>query len=175
VLPAIWQVRPLAVPAWPAACLHCAHPFLESTHRFRVNANGRRHDVWLVYACPRCGARRKHSLHRRVREEALGASLEAYRRDDAALAVAHAFALAQPGQAVAYAVERAPLPDAGALCARIAQAHCCGVRWDAFLARELGWPRARLRRAWERGTVRVEPARRPSQLVRDGDSVHAVL
>src|SRR5512134_879930 len=105
----------------------------------------------------------------------MGPLLDAYRRDDPALAWRHAFALAPPGQTVAYAVVRAPLPDAGALCARIAQPLGCGVRWDAFLARELGWPRTRVRRAWERGAVRVAPSRRPSQLVRDGDQVHAVL
>lgn len=63
-----------------------------------------------------------------------GIPLERYRRDDPALAVAHAFAFA--GAPVAYAVDRPPLPAADGVRARIEQPLFCGVRWGRFLARE---------------------------------------
>jgi len=53
--PLVWRVLPLGVPAWPECCSRCAAPELESTSRFRVNANGVLHDVWLLYRCPSCG------------------------------------------------------------------------------------------------------------------------
>jgi hypothetical protein len=159
----------------PGPCLRCAHPFLESTRRFRVNSSGRRHDVWLVYRCPRCGERRKRELHRRARAQDVAPSLEAYRRDDPALALRHAFACAAPGTAVAWVVERPPLPTAAVLHARIVQPLGCGVRWDRLLARELGWPRARVQAAWEAGAVRIEAGRRLRHAVRDGDRLRVAL
>ena len=35
----------------------------ECAGKFRVNANGRRLDVWLIYRCQRCG--RPHSVYRK--------------------------------------------------------------------------------------------------------------
>jgi hypothetical protein len=167
VLTTIWRLRPLGVPVWPVACTGCAASFLESTGRFRVNANGRLHDVWLIYRCPRCQTRRKREIHRRVRADAPGIDLDRYRADDPELAEACAFALS-PGQPVPYRVERPVLPADGALLVTIVQPRGCAVRWDRFLAEQLGWSRSRVVAAWREGAVRVEPRARPNQLVRDG-------
>lgn len=170
----VWRLRPLAVPAWSAACTNCPSAWLESTGRFRVNSNGQLHDVWLIYRCPRCGTRRKRSVHRRVREGKAGVTLDAYRRDDETLAVAHGFALC-PGAPVGFAVERPHLPASGLLSARIVQPLSCAVRWDRLLAGELGWSRGRVRAAWESGSIRVVPTARPSRLVRDGQVLRVDL
>lgn len=174
MFPVLWRVRPLAVPALPAPCRRCAHPFVESTQRFRVNSNGRRHDVWLIYRCPRCGARQNYSLHRRVRERALTVSIDAYRRDDPELARACAFAAA-PGRALPYQVDRAELPHSGVLCVAIAQPHPCGVRCDVLLARELACARSRVRAAIAAGAIDSDPRRRASDPVRDGDRLRIDL
>ncbi|MCG8591171.1 MAG: DUF1062 domain-containing protein [Proteobacteria bacterium] len=163
----LWRIRPHTVPVWALACARCGASWLESTGRFRVNANGRRHDVWLIYRCPGCGARRKQPVHRRVRADAAEVPLDAYRRDDPVLAESVAFALA-PGVPVAYAVERPPLPESGPLRVRIVQPRFCAVRWDRFLAAELGWSRRRVQAAWRARTLCVEPACRASAPVRDG-------
>jgi hypothetical protein len=170
----IWRLRPLAIPVWPVACTGCASPFLESTGRFRVNANGRLHDVWLIYRCPHCHARRKRELHRRARAEALGAALEVYRADDPALAEAVAFAFASD-RPLPHAVERPPLPERGTLEVTIEQPRFCAVRWDRLLAAQLGWSRARVHAAWRAGAVRVEPPCRPRQPVRDGQRLRVRL
>lgn len=166
----IWRIRALAAPAWPTPCTRCPSHGLESTGRFRVNANGARHDVWLVYRCPACGARRKRRLHHRVREGASPVPLDAYRRDDPELAERHAFELCA-GEPAPYAVERPPLPRGGPLEATIVQPRFCAVRWDRFLARELGWSRTRVARAWGSGAIGVASLGRPRSWVRDAQVV----
>jgi hypothetical protein len=150
------------------------HPELSSTGRFRVNANGGRHDVWLIYRCDRCNARRGRRLWRRVRADAGGVPLDDYRRNDPALALGHAFALGAAAP-IPYVVERPPLPACGVVVARIEQPLRCGVRWDRFLARELGWSRSHAAAALRRGDVSVSPRTRPNRAVRHGDRVELRL
>ena len=52
----IWKVRPVKPPAVRRQCPGCgtAKSIYESTGKFRVNANGSRLDVWLIYRCVRC-------------------------------------------------------------------------------------------------------------------------
>ena len=166
------ELRPLAAPPWPEHCTRCKHPELSSTGRFRVNANGSRHDVWLIYRCDRCNARRGRRLWRRV--HAAGVPLDGYRRSDPALALEHAFAFGAAAP-IPYVVERPPLPECGVVVARIEQPFPCGVRWDRFLARELGWSRSRAAAALRRGDVRVSPRTRPGRAVRHGDRLEIRL
>jgi hypothetical protein len=164
----VWRLRPLGVPSWPERCTRCLHPELVSTGAFRVNANGARHDVWLVYRCPACQAGRRRRVLRRVAEGEAGVPLDRYRHSDPALAVAHAFAF-PGGPPVAYAVVRPPLAADGGVSARIEQPLFCGARWDRFLARELSWSRTQAARALCDGRARVWPHTRPDRPVRDGD------
>ena len=166
----IWRIRALDVPVWATSCTRCASPHLVSTGRFRVNANGALHDVWLLYRCPVCDEGRKRRILKRVRADAPGVDLAGFRRDDPALAVAMAFG-ATPYPPVPYVVEREPLPESGRLMTRIEQPHTCGVRWDRLLAAELGWSRSRIGRAFRCGSIEIEPAAKPSQVVRDGQRV----
>lgn len=52
---AVWTIRPVKPPAVRRQCPGCGKGVYESTGRFRVNANGNRLDVWLVYRCTHCG------------------------------------------------------------------------------------------------------------------------
>jgi hypothetical protein len=167
----VWRVRPLAVPVWLVACARCDGSFLESTGRFRVNSNGGRHDVWLIYRCPHCSLRRKLPVHRRVTEDTRGVVLAAYRRNDPELAESLAFAVASH-QTLPYRVERPPLPATGRVQALIVQPLFCGVRWDRFVAHELGWSRSRVRTAWRSGVIRTEPRCAANTWVRDGQRLH---
>ena len=58
----------------------------ESTCSFRVNGNGRKLDVWLIYACTRCGFRWNLTVHTRVSPESLGERLVRYEDNDPELA-----------------------------------------------------------------------------------------
>jgi len=168
-----WRVVPRAVPAWTVSCRHCSTTGLECTGRFRVNANGALHDVWLLYACPGCGRGRRRSVHRRVRESA-ALPLAPFRRDDPEVAALWAFALSR-GTPVPYRVERPVLVGPAELAVRIEQPFPCGARWDAFLSRELGVSRSRLRAAWRAGAIATAARLRPGDVVRDGDRLRLRL
>ncbi|HJC88234.1 MAG TPA: DUF1062 domain-containing protein [Candidatus Eisenbergiella intestinigallinarum] len=51
----IWMIKPVKPPAVRRQCPGCGKDLYESTGRFRVNANGNRLDVWLIYRCMQCG------------------------------------------------------------------------------------------------------------------------
>jgi hypothetical protein len=170
---AVWRVEPLAMPPLAASCPHCrACDRFACAGRFRVNANQARLDVWLLYRCERCDHTLKRRLLRRVPVGALAPErLEGYFRDDPELARAHAFEVpvAEP---LPYRVARAPIDPSEGVVARIVQPHPCGLRWDRFLARELGVSRTHVVRAWRAGAIAVAPApRAPNAPVRDGDEL----
>lgn len=49
-----WQVYPTKAPILAKRCSKCACEEYESSGCFRVNANGRNIDVWLIYKCAHC-------------------------------------------------------------------------------------------------------------------------
>jgi hypothetical protein len=165
----LWRVEVLATPAWRDLCARCggvaAH---DGTASFRVNSNGARHDVWLLYRCRGCGDTRKRRLARRaLASELPGGALEPYLANDAACARRHAFEL-RPEAPLPYRVLRPDLPADGPLAARILAPEPCGERWDRFLARELGCARAEVQRAAASGALRLEGARSLARPLQDG-------
>ena len=166
----VWRVEALALPALTLPCARCARVCaFHCTERFRVNANGGVLDVWLLYRCAACAEVHKERIQRRVRPDALPRGLlDAYLRDDPAELRRCAFARGG-GAAVAWRVERAPLPGGCALRVRIEQPEPCGVRWDRLLASELAWSRARVEREVAAGRVRVNGAADLRRVVRDRD------
>jgi hypothetical protein len=172
VLHLVWRVEALALPALSLPCARCARvsAFL-CTERFRVNANGSRLDVWLLYRCADCGAPHKQRVLRRARAGTLSpARLAAYCADAPAQVRLCAFAAGR-GAEVPVRVVRDALPATGRLCVRIVQPEPCGVRWDRLLARELSVSRARLARAAQTGALRVNGAPDLRCSVRDGDEL----
>lgn len=174
---AVWRVTALATPTWRSACAVCGVPNarFSATDRFRVNANGGQLDAWLLYACDACGATRKRSLLRRAPVGSVPPErLDAWHRNDPACAWSHAFELATH-EPLPYRVERPPLPPGGALLARIEQPFACGLRWDRFLAAELGRSRAAIANAWSSGAVAIEGVRSLADRVGDGALLRVAL
>ena len=159
----------LGTPAWHDVCSRCGRvtPH-DSTGLFRVNSNGERHDLWLLYRCRACAATRKRRLaHRRPASLLPGGALQPYLENDAACARQHAFDVAQPGP-LPYRVQRPALPASDELRVRIESPEPCGERWDRFLARELGCSRAHVVRAAAAGALRLDGAVSLARPVRDG-------
>lgn len=176
MLQVVWRVEALALPSLLLACARCARTSsFVCTERFRVNANGGRLDVWLLYRCPACDETHKQRVLRRVRVADLSRGvLESYQGDEPALARRCAFASGR-GMEVPFRVERPPLPADGVLYARIEQPEPCAARWDRLLAREFGWSRARVARAAEQGSMRVNGGASLRGAVADGDVLEAAL
>ncbi len=162
--PAIWRIVPLATPRLLRRCSRCdvQRPFA-SSDRFRLNANGRKVDVWLVYRCESCGISWNRTVLERRTPEEMG--LDLYRRyesNDTDLAWKHAFDVAGVATAddVPFRIDRSG-NDVQAIVLQVPWP--VGVRLDRLLSRELGIPRSRLERLFDRRTLR-----RP---VRDGQIV----
>lgn len=63
----------------------------ESTDCFRVNANGRMLDVWLIYQCPKCRHTYNLPIYERVKPESLDVEeYQRFLRNDADLAMEYA-------------------------------------------------------------------------------------
>jgi hypothetical protein len=73
---ALWAVRECGLPAIVRPCADCPGSRHHPSGKFRVNANGKLLDVWLLLNCAACGRVSKVPVHERARVQ----SLEAARR-----------------------------------------------------------------------------------------------
>lgn len=69
---ALWVVRELGLPAIVKACVSCRSARHHPTGKFRVNANGKLLDVWMLICCELCGRTSKIPVHQRINVQALG-------------------------------------------------------------------------------------------------------
>lgn len=147
-----WRIVPVRTPHVVRACPRCAGPRpFASSDRFRVNASGRRLDVWLIYRCAICDFTWNLTVLERTTPEAIGAArLEAFLRNDAAAAWSCAFddsllrragARVEPSTPVR--VERDPFSE-GRATVRFELPFPVQIRLDRLLAQELGISRSRL-------------------------------
>ena len=87
-----WEIHQDGVPALRRFCpgCGCERPFV-SSGKFRMNANGRRLDVWLIYKCPACGTTWNMEVVARTPVSELSPGrLRAYESNDPAAARAYA-------------------------------------------------------------------------------------
>ena len=173
----------------PRPLRHCSRcgseqPF-RSSDRFRLNANGRRIDAWLIYKCMACDDTwNRPLLERRSLAGVAPALLEALRQNDPVLARRVAFdtaglrrhcaALEQTSDATVRkdAVSR----SAGSLQRleiRLAVPHGTALRLDRLLVRELGLSRSRLHALCTKGSLVLTPGgpRALRRAARDGTCV----
>ena len=81
---ALWVVRELGLPAIVKACVSCRSIRHRPTGKFRVNANGKLLDVWMLICCELCGRTSKIPVHERIHVRALaGERLLMFENNDA--------------------------------------------------------------------------------------------
>jgi hypothetical protein len=68
---ALWVIRELGLPAIVKACVSCRSTRHHPTGKFRVNANGKLLDAWMLICCELCGRTSKISIHERIHVQAL--------------------------------------------------------------------------------------------------------
>lgn len=171
----VWRVLPIAPPRILRHCPRCAHarPFASTDH-FRLNAQQRHIDVWLLYRCVACETPWKREVVCRASPEQIGADL--YRRfqdNDRATAWHYAFRPTTTERFhgdVAVRIERPPAKLAASTRLRLEVPFPCGIRFERLLAAELDVPRAALRRWAACGALEISPggARALRRSVRDG-------
>lgn len=169
-----WRLRPAALPRLVRHCPQCGvpQPFI-CNERFRMNAQKKVIDVWLLYRCRECEDTWKLPIHSRAPISRLAASeIEAFERNDRAAAHLHACDVSRIRTHVTRIelaeevhVEREvtdAAADAPGDMITIAVIGPCDIRLDRLLARELGISRSALQDWAERGRLRVEPQQKES-------------
>jgi hypothetical protein len=68
---ALWVIRELGLPAIVKACVTCRSTRHHPTGKFRVNANGKLLDVWMLINCELCDRTSKIPIHERIHVRAL--------------------------------------------------------------------------------------------------------
>lgn len=185
-----WAIAPKIAPRPLINCNRCGgiRPY-RCSGRFRVNANGKRIDAWLIYRCTDCDNSWNRTIfercNRRNIEPALLAALES---NDPALVRSHAFnatALRSrigrieefPDVSIRKELLNGRPESAAALWLALRLDAATPLRLDCLLAGELGISRSRLQNWEERRTLAVEPdgARALRRPPRDGMAVRIDL
>ncbi len=68
---ALWVIRELGLPAIVKACMTCRSTRHHPTGKFRVNANSKLLDVWMLINCELCDRTSKIPIHERINVRAL--------------------------------------------------------------------------------------------------------
>jgi hypothetical protein len=165
-----WSVSSVEPPRILRHCPRCAvdRPFA-CAFRFRVNANKRRLDVWLLYRCVRCEETWKLPLHERVSPGSIADRLDAYHDNDEILAAAIARdpqrlrgLRREPGEVRVEAACAAPCVVA------LSVEPGLDVALGEVLARGLGASRSEVTRRVDRGSIVIPDPRDLRRPARDG-------
>lgn len=182
----IWTISSTTSPALLLYCSRCDRQRrFVSSGRFRLNANGRKLDAWLVYRCDTCDHRWNRPLfERRSANEIEPALMDALRQNDPVVAERTALDLSGTGlQAVrsAVTVERRVLPpvphEPQRLVIHIATATRFCARADRLIAQGLGLSRGAIEALAASGRLTIADAgtKALSRTLRDGMTVQVDL
>ena len=164
-----WRIIPLETPGVIRRCKRCdmTRRFV-SSGKFRLNAQQRRVDVWLLYRCVACDATWKHTVFERCAPEDIGDDL--YARllcNDSETARTYAWdiaALRRSGAeidaSVPFRVQTSPPVRAHTVSGwriTLDVSLPCSVRLDRFLVQTLGVSRARIYQWAMDSTLAVVP------------------
>lgn len=166
----LWRVRPLTPPPVARSCRRCGLSRFLSSGKFRVNAQRKTLDVWLIWQCESCGQTWNMEILSRVARQTIPpAQWNAFLENDPALAFRCAFDAAlhrknstQPcWEAVDFTVEgELPVLSPGG---QVDIALRCEVPFPvrilAVFAKKLSLSMEDLRRAVERGALQCADSR----------------
>ncbi len=168
-----WTIIAQSEPRPVLNCSRCGgdRPF-GSSGLFRLNANGKRLDAWLIYRCAACDNAWNRTIFERKPVGEIGpVLLAALHANDAALARRIAFDIddlkrrarriesGAPGRPVKRVLSGDPA-TALAIALQIEMATPVELRIDRLLATELGLSRAQISEATEQGRITMEPSQR---------------
>ena len=186
----LWTLVPQRAPQPWLHCSRCGDPKpFESSHKFRLNANGKRLDAWLIYHCTVCGQTWNRPLLERRPAAAVDPQLlAALQQNDPRLARHLAFDIedlrrraariaACGGAKVQKVALRVPTRPAARLEIGFALAVPVSLRLDRLLAAELGLSRKHLHRMQDEGKLVISPtgARRLKKPPQDGSRLRLDL
>ncbi|HCN48481.1 MAG TPA: hypothetical protein DIT10_05215 [Chryseobacterium sp.] len=67
----IWEIKAKNTPFLKKKCNHCDSDRFQCSDKFRLNAQKKNIDVWLIYRCVKCSNRYNMTLFSRIRTESI--------------------------------------------------------------------------------------------------------
>jgi hypothetical protein len=142
-------------------CLRCAtERRFVSSGKFRVNAQKKSLDAWLIFLCTACDYRWNLPIHERQSVNTIDPTeLDALMRNDAAWAARYAAAGSISSDVAVTLAGPVPLePKTTTIEMAIAVTPACAIRLDRLLARVLGLQREETRRLSSTSLLTITPA-----------------
>lgn len=165
-----WAITPAIAPQPLINCNRCGGvKAYRCSGKFRVNANGKRIDVWLIYRCVDCDNSWNLGIFERCnRRDIEPALLQALESNDPGLARRHAFDIVALRNQVGRVEEFADVSvhkrllgstreSAAILELQLGLEMPTSLRLDRLLANELGISRSRLQALEERRLLVIDP------------------
>ena len=88
----IWEIKPKNAPALKRKCNHCNCDRFHCSNKFRMNAQKRNIDVWLIYRCVECDSTYNLTILSRTKPEQIKKELfRKFSENDEELAWEYAF------------------------------------------------------------------------------------
>jgi len=187
-----WRFVPLHTPVVHRRCKRCegTRTFV-SSGKFRINAQQRRLDVWLIYKCRVCKETWNSAILSRVAPEDIDRDLyDKFLANDEETATRYAFDYevlrrndAEFDPKIEYRVEGDAIGDRrGEVSIRIEPGPIHSVRLDNILKKQLGVSGRRVEELHARGAIRVltehakleKRIKRPVELIVDLDALREV-
>lgn len=177
-----WFVTPLNTPSVQRRCAKCsATAEFVSSDKFRINANKRSLDVWLVYKCKKCDNTWNLTIMTRVNADRMDPEehlrFEKNDRDQAWRCAFDAALLSRAGAQVDWdgvefnvEGEMAELEEEP-LDLHVTADYAIPVRLDKILMRMTGLSRSRLKQLSERGALSVRADKALHKMKFDGDTL----
>ena len=166
-----WSIKPASLPHLQRHCRRCDTPrWFVCTKKFRINAQQRLIDIWLVYRCETCDARWNLPIHRRRRVGSLNSEqLAAYTNNEERMIRLHAMDV-RTLHAHATAVKEGPLDVERTLVSdavvpgddrviELVPTFPCKQRLDRFLSQQLSLSRSELQGLHKVGRLYVSGRR----------------
>jgi len=181
-----WTITPRALPEPWLGCSHCGGPKpFRCSGKFRLNANGKRLDAWLIYKCRDCdGTWNRPLFERRSRHEIDPTLLQALQANDQEWARRFASDVAGlrgrvdrieefPTAEIRKDVLSAGPAPFSKLEILLAVSGPAALRTDRLLANELGLSRSRIQDLLGKGRLAIMPGdgKALRRAVRDGTRV----
>ncbi|BCJ53008.1 hypothetical protein Asp14428_44830 [Actinoplanes sp. NBRC 14428] len=155
---ALWVVRELALPALLKACLSCGSTRHHPTGKFRVNANHKLLDVWMLIGCDSCGRTSKIPIHERIPVRDLpGDRLREFENNNPALVrhLTHRITHPRDWRGTWELETDLPFYDFAALEVFVRYELPAPIRVERLLMAGLGLSRSVTRRTVESGRIRL--------------------
>lgn len=157
-----WVIKPKTTPIIIRNCSKCgpSSKFICSGN-FRINANGKNMDVWLIYKCSKCDTTWNMEILSRVKPQQIDPLLyQSFAKNDFEAAMQYAFnqnvmnrnKAVVSYEEVSYIVEKSNLNDPNYALEIVSQ-YDFGLRLDKLLGEELGLSRTKIKELFEMSRI----------------------